>query len=100
MSREPSPIHSPTPSSTSRDPSPPDTIPAESAVAVRVWEEARLMRRMVLLIALGFAPLAAAADSPPLTCDDIVHRAAADPARLARAASLARWERELAATGR
>ena len=58
------------------------------------------MRRMVLLIALGFAPTAAAADSPPLTFDDIVQRAAADPARLARVAGLARWERELAATGR
>ena len=58
------------------------------------------MRRMVLLIALGFAPLASAADSPPLTFDDIVQRAAADPARLARAAGLARWERELSATGR
>jgi hypothetical protein len=58
------------------------------------------MRRMVLLVALGFAPHAAVADSPPLTFDDIVQHAVADPAQLARAAGLARWERELAATGR
>jgi hypothetical protein len=58
------------------------------------------MRRMVLLAALGLVTNAAAADSDGLTFDDVVQRAAADPARLVRAAGLARMERELAVTGR
>jgi len=58
------------------------------------------MRRMVLFVAFGLS-LPAVADTPEaLTFDDIVARAAPDPALLARTALIARWERELAATGR
>lgn len=58
------------------------------------------MRRMVLLVAFGLAVSAAGAEPAVLTFDDIVKRALADPARLARTAGLARLEREVAATGR
>ena len=58
------------------------------------------MRRTVLLVSLALASNAAWAESAPLTFDDIVSRAAPDPAALVRAADLARWQRELAVTGR
>jgi len=58
------------------------------------------MRRMVLLVAIGVAAPAAAETPEALSFDDIVARAAPDPAVLARTALIARWERELAATGR
>lgn len=58
------------------------------------------MRRTVLLVSLAIASHAAGAEPAPLTFDDIVARSAPDPALLVRAADLARWQRELAATGR
>lgn len=58
------------------------------------------MRGVVLFVSLGIASSVSPAQSPALTFDDIVQRSLADPALLARTASLARWQRELAATGR
>lgn len=58
------------------------------------------MRGVVFVVSLGIASTVSAAQSPALTFDDIVRRSLADPALLARTANLARWQRELAATGR
>jgi len=58
------------------------------------------MRKMVVLLAIGLSLRAAAETPGALTFDDIVARAAPDPARLSRATELAGWERELAATSR
>lgn len=58
------------------------------------------MRRLVVLVSLAVASTMSAAQSSALTFDDIVHRSLADPALLARAAIIARWQRELATTGR
>jgi hypothetical protein len=58
------------------------------------------MRRMVALVAIGFSAHAAAETPRTLTFADVVLRAAADPALLARSAGLARMQRELAATSR
>jgi hypothetical protein len=55
---------------------------------------------MLLLVVLGLSARAAVGGSATLTFDDIVRRSAADPALLARAATLARMQRELTETGR
>jgi outer membrane protein TolC len=57
------------------------------------------MRRMVLLVSFVVVSTGTRAGSAPLTFEDIVRRAAPDPALLARAAGLARLRRELAVTG-
>jgi hypothetical protein len=55
---------------------------------------------MVLLVALCLASRIAAAEPEALTFADIVERASADPALLARTAGMARLQGEVAATGR
>lgn len=58
------------------------------------------MRTMACLVLLGSLGGTAAAQAVPLTFDDIVRRALADPARLDRVAELSRFERSVSATGR
>jgi cobalt-zinc-cadmium efflux system outer membrane protein len=58
------------------------------------------MRRIVFPIACAFALLAAADPPAALTFDDVIAHAASDPVRLARAAELAKRERELSSSSR
>ena len=58
------------------------------------------MRSMVLLVSLCLVSTIAASESQLLTFDDIVQRAASDSALLTRAADLARFQGQVASTGR
>jgi hypothetical protein len=58
------------------------------------------MRRIVLLVLFASLSTAALAEPAALTYDDIVRRASADPESLSRAALLARFQSDVAATGR